>query len=108
MRIMSLSPTRREEEEEEGGGGGGRRRRRRRREEEEERGEEEEEEEEERGEEERGGEGVWETKPTLCFVVFLLFLRVRQHRCHHRLPFSHSFLLSLSPPRSTLCLSFSS
>lgn len=25
------------------------------------------------------GGGVLETKPTLCFVVFLLFLKVRQH-----------------------------
>lgn len=33
-----------------------------------------------------GREGVvWETKPTLCFEVFLLFLKVRQHQHHHRL-----------------------
>lgn len=50
------------------------------------------------GRKERGkGEGkgpVLDTKPTLCFVVFLLFLKVRQHYRHHSLLFSRLCFLS--------------
>lgn len=50
------------------------------------------------GRKERGkGEGngpVLDTKPTLCFVVFLLFLKVRQHYRCHSLLFSRLCFLS--------------